>query len=93
MKSGMLGGGSEWRRRQTNEPTNLGHSWRHDVLDAMLRVAALVGPILVVLAMVFRRGPHLDVVAALMVGSVGLLVILLVVRPQGLFGTSRVRHV
>jgi signal transduction histidine kinase len=76
MKNGMLGGGSEWRRRQTIEPTDLGHSWRHDVLDAMLRVAALVGPILVVLAMVFRRGPHLDVVAALMVGSVGLLVLL-----------------
>ena len=85
MKSGMLGGGSQGRRQRTvvgpaaeptGAPTVMGHSWRHDVLDAMLRVAALVGPILVVLAMVFRRGPHLDVVSALMVGSVGLLVVL-----------------
>jgi signal transduction histidine kinase len=85
MKSGMLGGGSQGRgqRRMVAPtrvapsrvaPTWVAHTWRHDVLDAMLRVAALVGPILVVLAMVFRRGPRLDVVSALMVGSVALLV-------------------
>lgn len=51
-------------------------TWRQDVLDAMLRVSAIVGPILVVLALAFHRPPRFDPAIGLAAAAIALLVVL-----------------
>ena len=51
-------------------------AWRHDVLDAMLRVAAIAGPILVVFGMAFHRPPRLEPAIYLAALAVAVLVTL-----------------
>jgi signal transduction histidine kinase len=56
-------------------------TWRHDVLDAMLKVAAVAGPIVVGLGIAFRRAPRFDAVI-LLVSAVVVLLVALRFLPQ-----------
>ncbi len=51
-------------------------AWRHDVLDAMLRVAAIAGPIVVVFGMAFHRPPRLEPAIYLAAVAIAVLVTL-----------------
>ena len=67
MKSGMPAARHQRQRTAT---------WRQDVLDAMLRVAAILGPIVVALGTAVRRPPRFQPATYLTAAAVALLVIL-----------------
>jgi signal transduction histidine kinase len=71
MKSEML-----VPRPQPQPPPAWLHSWRHDVLDAMLRVAAIAGPVVLMLGIMFRPAPRFDPATYLVIPAVALLVLL-----------------